>query len=110
MARRKKKRHPGTLKLRSRTYWLRLCVGGAYRYFTVPTDELRVAEEFAIQKHKELSRQLVRRGQGLPSSITCCQLFERFERQDLPPLAKGDAGRLPRFAEDAPRLLRHRTR
>src|SRR5438045_9705778 len=89
MARRGKKRHPGTLKLRGRTYWLHLSVGGQHHYFTVPTDELRAAEDFAIQKHRELTRQLVRRGHGLPSTIRCSELFDRFERQDLPALAKG---------------------
>lgn len=79
----------GTLQLRGRIYWLRLCVGGAYHFFTVPTDELRAAEDFAIQKHKELTRQLVRRGQGLPSTLACAALFDRFERQDIPALAPG---------------------
>jgi integrase len=86
---RRKKRHPGSLQQRGDSYRLHLCVGGVRHYFTIPTTELRVAEEFATQKHRELARQLVRRGQGLPSTIACSVLFDRFERQDIPALAPG---------------------
>lgn len=87
--RRKKKRHPGTLVLRGSSYWLHLSIGGKRHYFTIHTIDRQEAEQFAIDKARELEQQLERRRRGLPGGIRISDLLELFEREQLPPLAKG---------------------
>ena len=85
----KRKRYPGTLVRRGNSFRLHLCVGGKRHYFTVPTTDRSLAERFAVDKGAELSRQLDRTRRGLSAGVAVSALFELFETQELPPLAKG---------------------
>jgi len=89
MVKRRAKRHPGTLRLRGKSYWLTLCVGRQRHYFTIPTTDRAVAEQFAVDRAKELRREQDRLRSGLPGTVRCSALFDVFERNELPARAKG---------------------
>jgi integrase len=89
MPRPRRRKHPGTLQERGGSFRLHLCVGGARHLFTIPTTDRATAEAFAREKYDELARLHARRRLGLSADITCAVLFDRFEEQELPPLARG---------------------
>lgn len=89
MGKRRAKRHPGTLRLRGKSYWLTLCVGGERHYFTIPTTDRDVAERFALDRARELRREQDRLRSGLPGIVRCSALFDVFERNELSARAKG---------------------
>ncbi|MGQ0641207.1 MAG: tyrosine-type recombinase/integrase [Gemmatimonadaceae bacterium] len=89
MSKRKRKRHPGYLQPRGDTFRLHLCVGGVRHCFTIDTKDRAIAERFAIDRARELERQVMRRRGGLPGVVSCSALFDLFERDELPARAKG---------------------
>lgn len=84
-----RKRYPGTLQRRGDSYRLHVCVGGDRHYFTFRTSDRRKAEHFARVKHGELEAERERKALGLPSSVQCSALFDRFEELVMPTLAAG---------------------
>lgn len=89
MTKRRAKRHPGTLRLRGKSYWLTLCIGGQRHYFTIPTTDRDAAERFATDRARELRREQDRLRSGLPGTVRCSALFDVFERNELPARAPG---------------------
>ena len=87
MARNKKA--PGHFERRGRGWRWRVCVGGQYHRYTIPTVEQRDAEAWARKKYEELERQAVRRTDGLPTGLRVSDLIAYYEVERLPRLAPG---------------------
>lgn len=74
---------------RGESYCVRMSVAGKRYTFSVATTDRAEAEHFAKTKRRELDRTAERRSSGLPDSIRVSELFELFERDELPGLAAG---------------------
>ncbi|GAC1613801.1 MAG: site-specific integrase [Gemmatimonadaceae bacterium] len=84
-----RKHYPGYLQRRGNSYRVQLCVGGKRHLFTVPTTDRLAGKQFAAQKFEELRKSAERRAVGLPGAIRCSELFDLFERQQLPTVSRG---------------------
>ena len=87
MARNKKA--PGHFERRGRGWRWRVCVGGRYHRFTIPTTVRREAERWARKKFDELEVQHCRRVDGLVVGVRVSELLTYFETERLPRLAPG---------------------
>jgi site-specific recombinase XerD len=86
------KKAPGHFERRGRGWRWRVCVGGVYHRFTIPTTERTDAEAWARKKYEELDRQALRRADGLPTGIRVSDPITYFENERLPRLAPGTQG------------------
>lgn len=77
MPRTRTKKYPGSLTRRGTTWRVRLCVGGAYRSFTVRGTE-QEAKNFATVTHAALTTDLGRATAGLPDAIRFSELLKDF--------------------------------
>jgi site-specific recombinase XerD len=83
------KKAPGSFDRRGRGWRWRVCVGGKYHTFTIPTTNRREAERWARGKYPELERQHARRVDGLAVGVRTSDLLAYFETERLPRLAPG---------------------
>jgi integrase/recombinase XerD len=83
------KKHPGSLTQRSPGVWrLRLCVSGARHSFTVQGTKVD-AQNYATEKHDELSRDATRKTEGRPGPVRFSALMAAFKENELPSLSAG---------------------
>lgn len=89
MAKKRRKTYPGHMDRPGRAYRWRVSVGGKRHTFSLHTTDRREAEHFARTKYAELSRQVERQREGLPSHVNISELFDQFEREHVPTLSPG---------------------
>jgi hypothetical protein len=87
----RRKRYPGTIQRRGDSFRIHLCVGGVRHSATVRTSDRKAAERLARDLERDLERKRERRAAGLAAGVRCSELFDLFERQELPALALGTA-------------------
>jgi len=80
MARRRS--YPGYIERRGKAWRLVLQAAGSKRSYTVHARR-DVVEQFARDEYAKLSRQAIRREDGLPSSMRMSELFDRYEAETL---------------------------
>ncbi|HJQ65577.1 MAG TPA: tyrosine-type recombinase/integrase [Gemmatimonadales bacterium] len=83
------KKAPGHFERRGQSWRWRVCVGGKYHRYTVPTADRREAEAWARKKFEELDRHRVRATDGLAVGVRMGDLLRYFEMEKLPRLAPG---------------------
>lgn len=88
MPRTRTKKYPGSLTRRGTTWRVRLCVGGAYRSFTVRGTE-QEAKNFATTQHATLAKDYGRTAAGLPGPVRFSALVAEFTAYALPTLSEG---------------------
>ena len=87
MARRR--RVPGTIQRRGKSFRVRLCVDGQRDEFTIATTDRRVADARAIKREKELREKAERKRSGLVTDMRISGLMADYETAILPSLADG---------------------
>ena len=79
-----KRRYPGNIARRGNRTRVRLCVGGKYHTFTLPTTDLSIAKRFAIARHRDLERELAQRAAGIRTGVPMSDLLALYASQVLP--------------------------
>ena len=85
MARRRT--HPGSIQPRGDRLRVRLSVAGEMHRFQLNSVTLTEAQQFAKDKHEELTRIAGRQAAGLPGQITFSELLARYAEHEIPGLA-----------------------
>jgi len=86
---RRRTKPPPTIERRGDSYRCRAWIGGRRESITVAVTDRRTARALIDRRIAELERQAERRLAGAVTGVRMSQVFDRFERDELPPLATG---------------------